>query len=240
MRVAQPGFLDLAGFEKPKYYYRQSLWSQEPMVHLSSISKENSSYENNNRWNISETHWNWKAEEQVEVICYTNCEEAELFLNDKSLGIKKLKDFPQYYLTWEVVFEVGELKVVAKNNDGKTCTYEIYSALNPKTLTMRVDDTELIANGQDMAHIEIEVIDDNGKLFYLAHNEINLTLEGPGEIIGMENGDPQDLEPYSSRKRKVYNGKLLVYIRTKTVVGQIVIKAESKGLEPARLVVNVK
>jgi hypothetical protein len=240
IRAAQPGFLDLAGFKKPKYYYRQSLWSEKPMVYLSVMPKEDSYQDQSYKWNGGEAHWNLKAGEQVEVICYTNCEEAELFLNNRSLGTKKLKDFKEYYLTWSVAFEEGTLKVVGKNSDGRAYNCELCSASKAKKLIMIAKDTELIANGQDIAHIEIQVMDSNDNLVYLADNEIKLTIEGAGEILGMENGNAQDLEAYSSRKRKPYHGKLISYIRTKTQEGQISVKAEADGLEPAQIIIKVK
>lgn len=238
VRAAQSGFLDLAGYKKAKYFYRRSLWSQEPMVYLSLRKKDDSGCEKKRRWDGGEPHWNWKAGEQMEVICYTNCEEAELFINDRSCGIKRLEDFPQYYLTWNVGFEAGTLKAVAKNSDGRICSCELYSASRPEKLSMNVDASELAADGQDVAHVEIQITDGLGRPVYSADNQVKLTLDGPGEILGMENGDAQDLEPYSSRQRKAYHGKLLAYIRTKTTAGRIVIKAESQDLEPAVSVIR--
>ncbi len=238
VRASQSGFLDLAGFKKSKYFYRQSIWCKEPMLHLSIKRKDDPAYQGNSRWHGGEPHWNWSAGEQVEVICYTNCEEAVLFINDRSLGTKKLKDASQCYLAWEVDFEEGTLKAIAKCSGAVICSAELYTASEPERLAMKVDQAELTADGQDIAHIEIQIMDGRGKPVYLSDNRIKLTAEGPGEIIGIENGDAQDLEPYSSRTRKVCNGKLLAYLRTTTTAGQIVVKAESLDLEPAQIVVN--
>jgi beta-galactosidase len=238
IRAAQSGFLDLAGNKKAKYFYRQSLWSQKPMVYLSLRKKDNLHHENNRRWDGGEPHWNWKAGEQVEVICYTNCKEAELFINDKSLGIKQLEDFPQYYLSWDTSFEEGILKAVAKNGDGRICSCELYSSSRPEKLSMSVDSAELVPDGQDIAHVEIQIMDGLGRPVYLADNLVKLTINGPGEILGMENGDAQDLEPYSSGQRKAHHGKLLAYIRAKATAGRIVITAESQDLEPAIVVIR--
>lgn len=240
VRVSQSGFLDVAGFEKPKYYYRKSLWNDKPMVYLSVVSKDNPYYKEDKKWRGGESHWNWKNGERLEVICYTNCEEAELFLNNRSFGIKKLKDFSERFLTWNVEFEEGSLKVVSKSSDNKMYSYELNSASKPEKLHIDIDSTELIADGQDIAHVEISVLDKDNKPVYHADNEIKLAVEGVGEIIGMENGDAQDLEPYSSRKRKVYKGRLLAYIRARKEEGQIIITAESEGLESIQLIIDAK
>ena len=240
VRAAQSGFLDLAGFKKTSYHYRQSLWSKAPMAALAVKQKDDSSNEGSRRWNSGAPHWNWTTDEQLEVICYTNCEEAELFINERSLGSKKLNASPQGYLSWEVSFEKGTVQVVAQGSDGNLYTCELYTAFKPEKLAASIDNSEMKADGQDIAHIEIQIVDSSGKPVYLADNEIKLSIEGPGEIIGLENGDVKDLEPYSSKSRKAYNGKLLAYIRTKTVAGQIIVTAESQDLEPARIVIAAK
>ncbi|MCL6458445.1 MAG: DUF4982 domain-containing protein [Gorillibacterium sp.] len=240
VRAAQSGFMDLAGFKKTSYQYRQSLWRQEPMVFLAAMKKDDPNYEGKRRWSGGAPHWNWEAGEQLEVTCHTNCEEAELFINGRSLGSKKLKDAPQYYLTWEVGFEEGTLEAVAKGKDDVSHSYKLYTVSKPEKLALSVDASELKADGQDIAHIEIQITDRSGRPVYLADNPIKLSIEGPGEIIGMENGDAQDVEPYSSRTRKAYHGKLLAYIRTKTTAGLIIVKAESPDLELARIAITAK
>ncbi|MCL6602157.1 MAG: DUF4982 domain-containing protein [Paenibacillus sp.] len=238
VRVAQSGFLDLAGYRKASYYYRQSLWSQEPMVFLATLKKDDPDYETKRRWNGGTPRWNWAAGEQLMVICYTNCEEAELFINGRSLGTQQLKESPQSYLTWEVDYEAGRLEVVAAGSDSRHFSCELHTVSQPEKLTMRADFSDLNADGQDIAHIEIEITDHSGKPVVLADHPIQLSIQGPGEILGLENGDAQDVEPYSSRTRKAFHGKLLAYIRTTTTPGQIIVKAESPGLEPAHLTIT--
>ncbi|CAN7406261.1 DUF4982 domain-containing protein [Paenibacillus sp. LjRoot153] len=240
IRASQAGFMDLAGFKKASYYFRKSLWSQEPMVFLAAAGKEDPAYSGNKRWHGGAPHWNWKQGEQLDVICYTNCEEAELFLNERSLGSKRLNDSPQGYLAWEVGFEEGTLRVASKSNDGTLTTFALQTVAKPEKLAMRVDATELSANGQDVAHVEIEITDSHGKHVYLAEDLIKLSIEGPGDIIGLENGDVQDVEPYSSTFRKAYHGKLLAYVRARTAPGQIIVRADAQGLTSAQFIIAVK
>ncbi|CAM3681662.1 glycoside hydrolase family 2 TIM barrel-domain containing protein [Cohnella lubricantis] len=240
VRAAQSGFLDLAGFKKTGYYYRQSLWSEEPMVFLAAAKASDPWIAERRRWAGVDPHWNWAAGEKVEVFCYTNCEEAELRLNGRSLGAKKLKEDPRGYLSWEVDYEAGTLEVIARGADGTSRICRLVTASEPAKLAMTADCAELRANGQDIAHVEIQVTDGSGRLAYLADHPITLSVTGPGTIIGMESGDVQDLEPYSSRIRKAYRGKLLAYVRVGTEPGEIVVTAEAPGLGAARGAIAAK
>jgi beta-galactosidase len=236
VRAAGAGFLDLAGFKKPSYYFRRSLWSREPMAFLTSKALGDTGREH--RWNGGSPHWNWQSGDELAVNCYTNCETAELFINGRSLGIKKLQDFPQGFLTWETGYEAGSVNVVATAADGQSCTFALQTAGQAANLAMACDTQELTADGLDIAHIEIQVTDPSGLPVYLADHEITLSLEGPGEILGLENSSVQDLQPYSSKTRRAYHGKLLAYIRSTTLAGPIVVKAHSLSLAPASIVIS--
>lgn len=128
--------------------------------------------------------------------------------------------------------------MVAKAQDGAIHTCTLSTVSDPAQLQVKVDTAELHADGQDIAHIEIQITDENGRPVYTADHPIALTIEGPGEIIGMENGNIQDLEPYSSRTRKAHHGKLLVYVRTTTQVGEIVVTAEAEGLGTSKVTIK--
>lgn len=238
IRASQAGFMDLAGFKKPNYFHRQSLWSTKPMAFLSVVRPEDVKSNHNPRWYAS-PHWNWNTGEQLQVLCYTNCDEAELFLNGKSLGSKHRGESDEF-IRWEVMFEEGTIEVVAKHKSGKNVSYELITNSEPEKIDMSSDSLEMKANGLDIAHIEMEILDVNGKTVYLANNEISLSIEGPGEILGLENGNAQDLTPYSSKKRQVHNGKLLAYIRSTTKAGEIIVTATSPGLPTASVIIQAK
>ncbi|GLX68754.1 glycoside hydrolase family 2 TIM barrel-domain containing protein [Paenibacillus glycanilyticus] len=230
VRVAGAGFMDTAGFKKTSYYYRQSLWSDNPVLFLTAIKAEDSE-KGSRRWTGGVPHWNWGAGEQLKVSCHTNCEEVELFLNGRSLGVKKLADAPELYLAWETAYEEGTLEAVAKGKDGENLTCALVTVAEAARLQMKTDAAELQADGQDLAHVEIQVTDAEGRPVYLADHPIAVSIEGPGEIIGLENGDIQDLEPFSSRIRKAHRGKLLAYVRATTEAGEIKVTASGEGLQ---------
>lgn len=233
VRASHPGFLDLAGNRKTGYYYRQSLWSSEPMVFLAAQKKKAKMP------HAGEPHWNWDDEEELEIYCYTNCHAAELFLNDQSLGTKKMTS-SNTYLTWDVLFQKGELKVVAKDVEGKTYTHQLVTASAPRKMDLKIDYPELKADGLDMTHIEIQIVDENGHEVHDADDRIEFSVEGPGEMLGLENGDVQDLQTYNSNDRKAYNGKLVAFLRAKTETGTIVVTAKSDQLETTQIAIPVK
>ncbi|MFD0674624.1 glycoside hydrolase family 2 TIM barrel-domain containing protein [Cohnella sp. GCM10027633] len=230
VRASQAGFLDLAGFKKSSYYFRKSLWSAEPTAFLAAAKADDPGLSGKGRWGGGDAHWNWNAGERLAVICYTNCEEAELFVNGRSLGAKRLAVSQLGYLVWEADFEEGTVRVVASNGDGVFRSHELHTASQPKKLELRADRVELLASGEDWAHVEIDIVDEAGRLVFAADQPIRVTVDGPGELMGLENGDAQDVEPYSSPVRRARHGKLLAFVRSRTEAGKITVRAEAPGL----------
>ena len=222
---SQAGLLDVAGFEKPSFYFRKSLWENKPVIALAAGYAGQMG-----RRSRPELSWNFKTGELIQVVCYTNCGSAELFLNGESLGVKKLADnLDKYYLTWDVPFKKGELKAVG-SKDGKSCECALETYGAPAALSLSASDGGLCADGQDITHVEIEVRDSDGKLSANANPNIYVSLEGPGTVLGLENGNLFDNTPYSEQYRSANNGRLLAYIRAGAEPGIIKVKAASPGL----------
>lgn len=241
IRASQSGFLDLAGFEKASYHFRRSLWNPEPMAFLAVARQGDPAYAGHSRWEGGDPHWNWKEGEPLSVLCYTNCEEAELFLNGLSLGVKRLADDERGCLSWETVFfEEGVVRVEARTAQGIVRTAELRTTSAPASLKLRADRAKLAANGESMAHVAIEIADAEGRSVYPADHAIRVSVEGPGEILALENGDVKDLEPYSSRTRRARHGKLLAYVRSTREAGRIVVKAEAEGLAAGEIAIEAE
>ena len=210
------GIIDLAGFKKDRFYLYQSRWRPDlPMIHIL-------------------PHWNWpdRVGEVTPVHVFTSGDEAELFLNGKSLGRKQKGEY-EYRLRWdEVVYEPGELKVVAYK-DGKVWAEEGLATTGaPASLTVTADRTMVNADGLDLSFITVEVRDAEGRLIRNADNLIEFSIEGPGEIIATDNGDPTDMEEFPSLSRKAFSGRALAIVRpNKGIAGTIKVTAGSAGLE---------
>lgn len=219
------GIVDLCGIPKDRYYLYQSYWRPEKdLIHIL-------------------PHWNWPGHEgeKVPVFVYTNGDEAELFLNGKSLGKQSKKpkseiSTERYRLMWhDVVYEAGELKAVAYRAGKVIGEKVLRTAGEAYTLKLTPDRSRLKASGEDLSFILVEACDKNGNLCPLADYMINFELKGPGEIAGVGNGNPQSHEPFVAPYRKLFNGKAMLIVRTTAnKPGKITVEASAEGLKPAK------
>ncbi len=176
-------------------------------------------------------HWNWKGFEgkQIPVWCFTNAESVELFVNGKSQGSKDFKKTAQLHLEWKVPYEPGVLKAVGRKC-GQTIVDEIHTAGEPSRLIVRADRTRIAADGADLSFVEVRVVDREGNLCPNADNPIAFSLEGPGAIAGMDNGDPTNHEPFQGTKHKAFHGLCLAVVKAARTPSEIRLLATAPGL----------
>ena len=217
------GIIDLAGFPKDRYYIYQARWRPDfPMAHIL-------------------PHWNWAGREGevTPVHVYTSGDEAELFFNGKSLGRKK-KSALEYRLRWdEVKYAPGELKVVAYKNGKKWATDSVKTTGAAAKILLSPDRATIAADGKDLSFITVTVADKKGRLVPRSKNQIKFEIEGPGEIVAVDNGDATSFESFQSKERKAYNGLALVIVRA-TAPEKITLKATSEGLASTTLSLRAK
>lgn len=224
-RSSYSGIIDLAGFKKDRFFLYQSHWLPElPMAHIL-------------------PHWNWpeRVGKVTPVHVFTSGDEAELFLNGKSLGKKKKGEF-EYRLRWdEVVYEPGELKVVAYKNGEIWAEEAIKTTGTPEKLEGSADRDMIQADGIDLAFITVIIADKDGLVVPRSNNRIEFSIEGPGEIVATDNGDSYNMESFSSHNREAFNGLCLVIVRSKAGnSGNIVVKAKSGGLKETTVEIQSK
>ncbi|WP_289062337.1 beta-galactosidase GalB [uncultured Zobellia sp.] len=232
--------VDLCGFPKDRYYLYQSQWTTEPMVHVL-------------------PHWNWEGKEgeEIPVFAYTNCDEVELIVNGKSLG-KKVKgvdttDIPaefrgfekgmytsKYRLSWKVPFQPGNLRVIGYK-DGKAVAEKIINtAKKASKIRLTADRSQISADGKDLSFIEVDITDADGNLVPLADNQVQFTVEGPGILAAVGNGNSASLESFQDTKIKAFNGKCLLIIKSTEAAGNITVSATSNGLETSKTIIVSK
>jgi beta-galactosidase len=186
-------------------------------------------------------HWNWpdRIGKITPVHVFTSGDEAELFLNGKSLG-RKQKGKYEYRLRWDdVTYEPGELKVIAYKDDKKWAEDVVKTTDEPAGLTASVDRKKIRADGKDLAFITVQIIDNNGLTVPTANNNIKFEIEGQGELADTDNGDPTDFVEFPSHNRKAFNGLALVIIRSiAEKPGSIKVLAKSSGLKGAWTIIN--
>ncbi|MEO1053484.1 MAG: glycoside hydrolase family 2 TIM barrel-domain containing protein [Bacteroidota bacterium] len=210
------GILDLCGFPKDTYYFYKSQWTTEPMVHIL-------------------PHWTWPDLEgkTIPVWVYANTDSVELFLNDQSLGKKKMKG--KMNLEWQVPYTPGVIKAVGTTNGKVVTEAQQVTSGKPSKIELSVDKESITPDGVSCIHIEAHVLDENGNLIPYANNLINFDINGPAQIIGVENGDPLDHSPHKVNYRKAFNGMCLAIIQSNGQPGEIVIEASAEGLQGSRV-----
>ncbi len=236
-KASGSGLLDLCGFKKPIGWFRQSLWSDEPMVYICVSDGRGGMRFHSMR---GEEHWNWPENAQVTVTCCTNCPEVLLMLNDKPIGTKHLSDAVQGLLSWEVPYQAGVLRAVGRNNGADVCEYVLKTAGIASRIKLLSDVTQLHGDGKDICHIEVQIVDDQGVRIPDAQQELTFELDGPGEILGIENGDLNSLEDYKDRVHKAYRGRCLVILQSIRESGRIRLTAHAEGLEKASIEIEVQ
>ena len=234
------GYLDLCGFKKDGFFFFKSIWTQEPTIHIF-------------------PHWNWQGRkgQVIPVLCYTNCESAELFVNGKSYGRKSI-EFPRrgvelgwnkygpdkvfattsdLHLQWDVVYEPGEIKVVGVKK-GKEYVEVVRTTGEPYAVRLSVDRNVIKADPEDVAHVVVEILDRDGNVVPTADNLVRFSITG-GEIIGVENGCPDGLMNCKLKERKAYNGLCLAIVQAPRR-GKIAVRAESDGLQSSEIIIQAE
>ncbi len=210
------GIVDLAGFPKDVYYMYQSEWTSKPVLHIF-------------------PHWNWTEGQLVDVWAYYNmADEVELFLNGKSLGIRR-KQANDLHVMWRVPFEAGTIKAISRKNGKTILTKEIHTAAAPYQIILSTKRNIIHSGIKDLSFITVKIVDRNGNLVPNADNLIELSLEGNAELAAMDNGFQASLESFKSNQHKAYKGLCLAIIQSKSKSGMIQITVKSKGLKSAKI-----
>ena len=223
------GIVDLAGFPKDRYYLYQSRWMPEhPMVHIL-------------------PHWNFP--ERIEngvgkitpVYVYTSGDEAELFLNGKSLGRKKKEKY-QYRRKWDSVrYEPGELRAVAYKQGKEWAECERHTTGEAQAISLSPHKTTIKSDGYDLVMVRVSLTDSHGREVPTAEPLLTASLQGPGKIVATDNGDPTSLQSFADTSRKAFNGLLLVIVKAQRgAKGKLTLTVKSDGLQSATLLIEIE
>ena len=233
------GIVDLCGFAKDRFYLYQSQWTDRPMVHIL-------------------PHWNWPGLEgkAIPVWCYSNAETVELLLNGKSLGQQRMgqgklqslvideqidpetgKRQPVtvqtgwLHLAWDVPYQPGVLKAVAKRGGQIVASDEVATAGPPARIALSVDRSRIQADGQDLAFFTVRALDAAGHVCPDAETLVQFDIHGPGKLIAVGNGNPISHEDFQATRRKAFHGLCLAIIKAGREPGLIRLSASADGLK---------
>jgi len=226
------GIADLCGLPKDRYYLYKSVWSPDPVLHVL-------------------PHWNWAGREgqNIPVMVYSNLDDVELFLNDRSLGRKKPLHDPvqlplrnngsftsKYRLLWDVPYEAGTLRAIGYKNGQVVLQDEVRTARKPARLVLQPDRDRIAADGEDLSFITVRIEDDHGNLCPLADNLVRFKVAGAGRIAAVDNGNAATTEPFQANQRKAFNGRCMLIVRSNRVQpGQMHVAATAEGLQGAEV-----
>jgi beta-galactosidase len=211
------GNMDMCGFPKNNYYYYQSWWTDNDVLNIS-------------------PHWNWpvnwgEAPPTIDVWVNSNADSVQLLLNSKSQGTKIMPR--NGHLQWDVKYAQGKLEVIGYKK-GKMIHTQVETTTAPAEIQLTPYKTTMLADGKDLALMNISIIDREGREVPDANNMIRFTISGPGKIIGVGNGDPSSHEPDKCMdgawQRSAFNGKCQVIVQSDKTPGQIKFQASSPGL----------
>lgn len=222
-RSSYSGIIDLAGFKKDRFYLYQARWRPDlPMAHIL-------------------PHWTWseRVGEVTPVHVFTSGDEAELFVNGKSQGRRHKAAF-EYRLRWdEVTYQPGEVKVIAYKDGKEWATATTKTAASAAKLELTPDRARILADGNDLSFVTLRIVDKDGLTAPRANNRIKFSIDGPGEIVATDNGDPTNLESFVLPERAAFNGYCLVIVRGKAgQPGRITLRADSSSLQQATVVLQ--
>ncbi len=237
---ASSGPIDLCGFKKDGFYFYQSQWTEAPMLHLF-------------------PHWNWEGQEGqvIPVLCYSNCDTVELFVNGVSWGTKSYRfahtnmdrrmswfdnirqprvwaTTGDLHLAWDVPYAPGVLKAVGMRDGEVVCVQEIATAGAAAKVEATIDRTQLRADGRDVAHVTVRILDAEGRFVPTADDQVTFEVEGPGTLIGVDNGDPASHASFQAHERQAFNGMCLAIVQSTGEAGEIRVTAASEGLGGCR------
>lgn len=219
------GQIDTAGFKKDAFYLYQAEWTDykiKPMIHLL-------------------PYWDFNEGQLIDIRVYSNAPKIELFFNEASFGTLDIDHSKGTQLTgeWQLPYQKGTLKAIAYDENNKVIAVEEQSSFGDVArIVLTPDKVTMLSDGQDIIFVEITAVDENNIPVANANNRVNVKVTGAGRLVGLDNGDSTDFDPYKGTSRKLFSGKLLAMIAAKQEAGEICVSVTSEGLEPQEMRLN--
>jgi len=249
IKGSKAGFFDTAGFEKPSYHMFRSLWNDEPYLYIGTQELKKSLYKFDAKnsmlvekikngweralwvWHDVNEHWNYETGDSVVVEIYSNCEEVELFLNEHSIGRKRLEDFKDHIYKWMVSFSPGTLVAAGYNNGNKVVERKIITSGKPYAIKLDADKESIRNDGYDVVHVVATIVDSKGVPVKDCDRVVRFRVDGPGEILGVDNGSMEKIDCFRKSDIETYRGRCLLIVKSiKGAHGVIKVKSFSDGI----------
>lgn len=220
------GLLDLAGFKKSIGYFRESLWSEKPMVYIGTFPAK--------QWRRffydAKPLWNFETNDTIRVVCFTNCDSVQLMLNEHKVGETKKYDNATGVIYWDIPYHPGKLEAMAYKGNKVAAGSFLETSKQPYAIKAKLFNN-VISVDKGVAQIEINIVDNDGKYVFLSDNEVTCEINGPVKLLSMESGNITDMGSYTDNKQRVYNGRMIVYVQASEIKGKATISFKSPWLK---------
>jgi len=255
-------FFDFAGFKTPRGHFFECLWKKEPKVYMVTTPASESEYSFDQEkgwtftqreyeipsmkwlrrweWDLVNEKWNYKTGEPIIVQAYTNCEEAELFLNGQSLGKNSLADFTDHILKWQVDYQKGELKIIGYNHGKVTDHYILKSQGSLSSIDIQANRTSMKANNYDVAIVKLSLLDKSGTLLTDHDQEVVFQIEGDVRPLGVDNGWEMNVQRHNTNQIVTHNGKAIVMVQAGNTTGKVKLFAKSGNLKSNEITIKIE
>jgi beta-galactosidase len=243
---AGSGLFDRTGEPRPRAFQRQSWWSDRPMVYLARrleaarATPADPGFDPLSRREQEVSDWTPNNPEPHDeaVEAYSNCEEVELLLNGKSLGVQPLQQDASPR-AWKVPFEPGSLKAIGKHRGQVVATFELHTAGKPARVILRSDGSELSAEWDSVAFIRAAIVDEKGVIIPDAHDLITFNVSDGGALVAVDSGDNASHESFRTSARRAYHGACLAVVRATKPSGKITVTASAPSLAAGTVTVAI-
>ena len=243
IHAAYCGDIDLIGWRKPISHYRSMLYNDNEKLYMAVREPAPEPLEiKETWWSVYPTweSWTWPGFEgkTIQVEVYSKYPKVQLYMNNKLIGEQTTTRDQQFKATFKVSYSIGQLKAVGMENGKEIDSIVLQTAGDAAKIKLTADRKEIRANGQDLSYITVEITDKDGIIQPNAANRLNFKIDGPGVIVGVDNANIKDTDPYVGNTRKAWKGRALVVIKSTRNAGDIKLTVESPILDETAI--NIK
>ena len=237
------GDIDLTGWRKPISHYRNLLYNNTEKLYMAVREPNPDNGEiKQTQWSVWPTweSWTWPGYEgkDIQVEVYSKYPKVRLYLNDKLMGEQPTTREQKYKATFTLPYAPGLLKAVGVKDNNELESSILKTAGESAKIKLMADRSKIIANGQDLSFVTVEITDKDGNVQPNAEDRLLFNVEGPGVIAGVDNANLKDLDPYVGNTRKAWHGRALVVIKSTQTAGDIMLKVKSPGLPEANVIIK--
>lgn len=221
------GQVDTAGFKKDTFYMYQSAWTDyktSPMVHIL-------------------PYWDFNEGQLIDIRIYSNAPKVELLYQGESQGTAEIDHIHGKILSgdWQLPYEKGSIVALAYDEEGNIIARDEQCSFgDPVSIRLTPNKPVLNADGEDLIFLTIETLDENGNFVANGRSRMHLSVSGAGRLIGLDNGDSSDTDPYKGTSKRLFSGKLMAVIAAKTIPGDIFITVTSPSLPDSHLTLKAQ